>query len=261
MVMKKGILTALLVVLCITSTTFGNDPNRPKVILQTTFGDIGLELYADEAPVTVENFLMYVNSGFYDGLLFHRIIPDFMIQGGSHYYANGRPYEKQTSTPIENESYNGLSNLRGTIAMARYSIPDSATSSFFINLVDNTFLDRAEAADGYGYCVFGHVISGMDVVDEIAQTPTQRISSSFQNFPYPEIVYIEKASKAPAGYWIAGDINNDGIVDFTDFAILASSFVLESEDPSGYLDGDLEINAQDIALLAHNWLQTTDWYE
>ncbi len=259
--MKKRILTALLLVLCVTYAAFGDQQNRPKVILQTNFGDIGLELYADEAPITIENFLMYVNSGFYDGLVFHRIVPEFVIQSGSHYYSNGRAQSRQAEAPIENESYNGLSNLRGTIAMARYSSPNSATSSFFINLLDNPFLDRAEAADGYGYCVFGHVISGMDVVDAIAQTPTQSISYNFPEFPFPEIVYLETASIAPPGYWITCDLNNDGIVDFRDFAIFASSFTSASDDLTADLDSDSEINAKDIALLAQNWLTTADWYE
>jgi len=259
--MKKRVLTVSLLLLCITYTVFGNEPNRPKVILQTTFGDIGLELYADEAPITVANFLMYVNTGFYDGLVFHRIIPDFMIQSGSHYYANGRAQSRTAGDRIINESDNGLSNLRGTIAMARYSNPDSATSSFFINVVDNTFLDREEAADGYGYCVFGYVISGMDVVDEIAQTPTESISYSFPDFPFPEIVYLEMAHEAPPGYWIGGDLNNNGIVDFGDFAIFASGFISESNDLSSDLNGDLKIDAEDIALLVQNWLEKTDWYE
>jgi cyclophilin family peptidyl-prolyl cis-trans isomerase len=258
--MKKRILTASLLLLCITYTAFGNDPNRPKVILQTTFGDIGLELYADEAPITVENFLMYVNTGFYDGLVFHRIVPDFVIQSGSHYYENGRAKSRTPGARIENESYNGLSNLRGTIAMARYnSNPDSATSSFFINLLDNgEWLDYLQAWDGVGYCVFGHVISGMDVVDTIAKTPTQSISANFPDFPFPEIVYLEKAYEAPPGYWISGDLNNDGIVDFIDFATLALSFTSPSEDLIADLNNDLVINAEDIALLAQNWLRTTD---
>jgi cyclophilin family peptidyl-prolyl cis-trans isomerase len=230
--------------------------------LQTNFGDIGLELYADEAPITVENFLMYVNTGFYDGLVFHRIVPDFVIQSGSHYYEDGRAKSRTAGDRIINESDNGLSNLRGTIAMARYSNPDSATSSFFINLLDNgEWLDRSQASDGYGYCVFGHVISGMDVVDEIAQTPTQEISYNFPEFPFPEIVYLEMAYEAPPGYWISGDLNNDGIVDFEDFAIFAPSFVSESDVMSADLNGDLKIDAEDIALLVQNWLQTTDWHE
>lgn len=259
--MKKRILAASLLLLFVTYTAIGNEPNRPKVILQTTFGDIGLELYADEAPITVENFLMYVNIDFYDGLVFHRIESDFVIQSGGYYYSNGVPLKRPDRDPIINESYNNLSNVRGTIGMARTNRPDSATSQFYINVFDNgEWLDRSQVPDGVGYCVFGQVISGMDVVDEIAQTPTQDIYG-FDFFPFPQIVYLEMAYEAPPGYWITGDLNNNGIVDFRDFAMFALSFISESDDLIGDLDGNSQINAEDIALLAQNWLQTTDWHE
>lgn len=141
-----------------------------KVLMETSAGNIELELYQDKAPKTVENFLKYVNSGFYNGTIFHRVIKDFMIQGGGF----NEDFEHiEGNAPIEIESNNGLSNERGTIAMARTMDPNSATSQFFINLVDNEFLDfRDETIDGYGYAVFGKVTSGMEVVDEIGQIPT-----------------------------------------------------------------------------------------
>jgi cyclophilin family peptidyl-prolyl cis-trans isomerase len=143
--------------------------SQPIVILDTTAGPITLELDRARAPISVDNFLKYVDSGFYNGLIFHRVIPSFMIQGGG---LDDQLQEKTEGArpPIQNESRNGLSNLRGTIAMARTNDPNSATSQFFINLVDNKNLD----AYGGGYAVFGKVIDGMKVVDEIAKVPTGR---------------------------------------------------------------------------------------
>ncbi|WP_390821176.1 peptidylprolyl isomerase [Tuwongella immobilis] len=137
--------------------------------MDTSFGEITIELFEDKAPITVKNFLDYVEAKHYDGLIFHRVIPDFMIQGGG--MAPGM-VEKETKKPIKNESTNGLSNERGTLAMARTNVPDSATSQFFINVKDNNFLDKARSRDGVGYCVFGRVIKGMDVVDKIKEVPT-----------------------------------------------------------------------------------------
>lgn len=144
---------------------------NPKVVLETTMGRIVLELYPDKAPKTVASFLTYVDDGFYDGTIFHRVIPGFVIQGGG-YTADFR--QKPTRPPIPNEADNGLSNLRGTIAMARTADPHSATSQFFINLVDNKRLDHTGKGDSqaWGYAVFGRVIEGMDVVDKIAQVRT-----------------------------------------------------------------------------------------
>jgi peptidyl-prolyl cis-trans isomerase B (cyclophilin B) len=139
---------------------------NPKVIMKTTMGDITLELYQDKAPVTVKNFLGYVDDKFYDGTIFHRVIKGFMIQGGGH---TADMSKKPTKGPIKNEADNGLSNVRGTIAMARMPDPHSATAQFFINHVDNVNLDFSAKTDqGYGYCVFGKVVAGMDVVDAIA---------------------------------------------------------------------------------------------
>jgi cyclophilin family peptidyl-prolyl cis-trans isomerase len=137
---------------------------NPVVVMETSKGTIKIELFPDQAPITVKNFLSYVEDKHYDGLLFHRVIADFMIQGGG---IEPTMKERKTKPPIKNESSNGLSNERGTIAMARTDAPHSATSQFFINVVDNSRLDKARYGDGYGYCVFGKVIEGMDVVDKI----------------------------------------------------------------------------------------------
>jgi len=143
---------------------------NPLVVIETSMGDIKVELFEDKAPISVKNFLGYVDDKFYDGLTFHRIIPTFMIQGGG--FEPGMK-KKKGKDPIKNESTNGLSNTRGTLAMARTPEPDSATSEFYINVVDNEFLDKAKAADKVGYCVFGKVIGGMDVVDKIKAVKTK----------------------------------------------------------------------------------------
>jgi peptidyl-prolyl cis-trans isomerase A (cyclophilin A) len=147
---------------------------NPRVLMQTSLGDIELELNADKAPVSVENFLGYVNSGFYANTVFHRVIQGFMIQGGGF---DKDLLQKPTKAQIANEAGNGLSNKRGTLAYARTNVVNSATSQFFINHKDNAFLDhRDESAEGFGYAVFGKVVKGMDVVDKIAavQTGTQK---------------------------------------------------------------------------------------
>ncbi len=166
--MKRFALAALLVGLLTASSSQAQEKN-PVVIMETNMGTIKIELFKDKAPITVKNFLDYVDNKFYDGTIFHRVIPNFMIQGGG---MEPGLKEKQTKAAIKNESTNGLSNQRGTIAMARTNVPDSATSQFFINVKDNTFLDRANAGDKVGYCVFGKVISGMDVVDKIKAVQT-----------------------------------------------------------------------------------------
>lgn len=148
---------------------------NPIVLIDTSMGKIKVELYPDKAPKTVKNFLSYVHDKFYDGTIFHRVIPQFMIQGGG---MTKDMTEKPTKPAIVNESDNGLKNVRGTIAMARTSKPNSATSQFFINTgkseKGNPFLDRANAQDNVGYCVFGKVIDGMDVVKKIENVPTTR---------------------------------------------------------------------------------------
>lgn len=141
--------------------------SNPLILMETSSGDILLELFADKAPATVENFLRYVDEEFYNNTIFHRVIKGFMIQGGG---LGVRMEEKPVHDPIANEAGNGLSNKRGTLAMARTSEPHSAAAQFFINLVDNEELDhRDDTPEGYGYCVFGQVEDGMDVVDKIAK--------------------------------------------------------------------------------------------
>jgi peptidyl-prolyl cis-trans isomerase B (cyclophilin B) len=142
---------------------------NPVVLLKTTKGDIKIELDKAKAPATVENFLAYTKDGFFDGTIFHRVIGGFMIQGGGF---DKEMKQKKTRGPVKNEADNGLKNTRGTIAMARTSDPHSATAQFFINLVDNAFLDHKDKGQGYGYAVFGHVTEGMDVVDAIAKVAT-----------------------------------------------------------------------------------------
>lgn len=147
--------------------------DNPVVVMETNKGTIKIELWADEAPITVENFLRYTDGGFYDGLIFHRVIDGFMIQGGGF---DPDMVQKSTFDPIKNEATNGESNDRGTLAMARTNVVDSATSQFFINLVDNDFLNHtSETPRGYGYAVFGEVIEGMDVVDTIAKVQTGNV--------------------------------------------------------------------------------------
>ncbi|MFM7849494.1 MAG: peptidylprolyl isomerase [Rubrivivax sp.] len=160
-----------------------------RVVLATSQGDITLELDRDKAPRTVDNFIQYLRSGHYDGTIFHRVIDNFMIQGGG---MQAGMIEKATRAPIPLESRNGLTNLRGTVAMARTMAPDSATAQFFINVRDNPFLDAANARDGNGYAVFGKVVAGMEVVDRIKAVPTAA-RGPHQNVPITPI-FIRKAT-------------------------------------------------------------------
>jgi len=157
---------------------------NPRVLLTTSLGEIELELEAEKAPVSVENFLGYVDSGFYDGTVFHRVIPGFMIQGGG--FGEGLN-QKPTKAPIKNEADNGLHNVRGTVAMARTQNINSATSQFFINHRDNDFLDHGSR--DFGYAVFGKVVRGMEVVDQIAQVPTGN-RAMMQNVPLTPVKII-----------------------------------------------------------------------
>lgn len=160
---------------------------HPTVVMETTMGTIKVEVFTDKAPVTAKNFLDYVTSGFYNGTIFHRVDPTFVIQGGG-YLENMAP--KPTKLPIRNESKNGLKNVRGTLSMARYT-PDSATSQFFINLKNNSNLDPENSAGGWGYAVFARVIEGMDVVDKIAavKTATKNVlGTAFGNVPLQPVV-------------------------------------------------------------------------
>ena len=161
---------------CVASKELDN----PKVILKTSKGDITIELYPKKAPLTVENFLSYVDEGFFDGTIFHRVGKGFMIQGGA---LTSDLQEKPTKPPIKNEAPNGLKNTKGTIAMARTDEVNSATSQFFINLVDNPDLDyRNNTQEGYGYAVFAKVTKGMEVVETIANVPVKTRGWN-KNFP------------------------------------------------------------------------------
>jgi peptidyl-prolyl cis-trans isomerase B (cyclophilin B) len=162
------------------------------VKLATTLGDIVIELNAEKAPVTTENFLNYVRDGFYDGTIFHRVIPNFMIQGGGF---NDQMMQKMTQDPVKNEADNGLTNDRGTIAMARTQDPDSATAQFFINHKDNAFLNHTSPdVQGWGYCVFGKVTEGMDVVDAIAAVSTTN-RSGHSDVP-EDVIVITSATES-----------------------------------------------------------------
>ena len=149
-----------------------HNKENPVVIIKTSMGDITVELFAQDASKTVENFLQYADDGFYDGTIFHRVIPGFMVQGGGF---DAEMNQQSTRPAIRNEAQNGLANKRGTLAMARTQVVDSATSQFFINLVDNAFLNHTRPDPrGFGYCVFGRVTAGMDVVDQMAAVATTR---------------------------------------------------------------------------------------
>lgn len=158
----------------------------PVVLISTSMGDVKVELYPDKAPITVKNFLQYVDDKHYDGTIFHRVIPNFMIQGGGF---DAQMQEKKTRAPIKNEADNGLKNKTGTIAMARTSVPDSATAQFFINTKDNDFLDyRNPTPSGIGYAVFGKVLDGMDVVRKIEAVPTGRAANGMSDVPKEPVV-------------------------------------------------------------------------
>jgi len=169
-----------------------SESKNPVVTLETTKGNITIELYPEKAPETVANFIQYVQDGFYDGTIFHRVIPNFMVQGGGF---TDDMSEKSTREPIKNEANNGLANENGTIAMARTPNPHSASSQFFINVKDNAFLDfQNETPNGWGYCVFGKVTEGMDVVNSIVAVPTGN-HGMHQDVPVEPII-IMKASVA-----------------------------------------------------------------
>lgn len=158
--------------------------SNPRVELEIaqgadSWGTITIELNEEKAPISAKNFLAYVDAGFFDGTIFHRVIPTFMIQGGGH-AADGQPKRTGLKPPIQNEAKNGLKNERGTLAMARTGEPHSATSQFFISVADNDFLDYP-GQDGWGYCVFGKVVGGMEIVDRIKEVPTKRNPAMGEN--------------------------------------------------------------------------------
>lgn len=166
---------------------------NPVVIIETTHGAIEIEVFADKAPSTASNFLKYVDDKFYDGLIFHRVINGFMIQGGG---MNEKMEEKKTRAPIKNEANNGLGNETGTIAMARTSDPHSATAQFFINVADNSSLNHtSQTESGWGYAVFGKVVNGMSVVNRIKTVKTGNLSGH-QNVPMDAVVIKNVKRKA-----------------------------------------------------------------
>ena len=192
-------ITMMAMTLMVSISARTEDAHNPRVLIQTTDGDITIELFADKSPVTVENFLRYVDEGHYDGTVFHRVIPNFMIQGGGF---TATLEEKATHEPIVNESRNKLHNTRGTLAMARTSDPDSATAQFFINQRSNLRLDWSPGNDGY--TVFGEVLEGMQVVDIIAlsdtgpaQAMTTRGPSVFQDVPVKPVVITSMSRITP----------------------------------------------------------------
>lgn len=164
------------------------NPLNPSVRFKTSQGEFTVELFPEEAPITVENFLQYVSDGFFDGTVFHRVVPGFVIQGGG---LTAELEAKKTRAPITNEARNGLKNQRGTLSMARTNEVNSATSQFFVNLKDNAFLDHKPGS--FGYAVFGRVTSGMDVIDRIAKVPTGR-RKGYDDAPL-ETVAIEAARR------------------------------------------------------------------
>ncbi|HUS79382.1 MAG TPA: peptidylprolyl isomerase [Patescibacteria group bacterium] len=188
----RTVISAALIVLFIGSSLaslasmFWEKEKLEVAVLETSMGKTELELNRDAAPMTVKNFVAYVEEGFYDGKVFHRVIPGFMIQCGG-FFPNGT--EAETRDPIVLESGNGLSNLKGTVAMARLQDPDSATSQFYINLVDNGYLDRS--SNSYGYAVFGKVVKGWEVVEDIAGVTTG-VRDPFEDWPVRDVV-IERA--------------------------------------------------------------------
>jgi peptidyl-prolyl cis-trans isomerase B (cyclophilin B) len=186
----KFTLISIVIVLAVSFAAIGGE--NPRVALETSKGKIVLELYADKAPQSVKNFLVYVDAGFYDGTIFHRVIPDFMIQGGGF---TAEMKKKITQPPIQNEADNGVRNERGTIAMARTQDPHSATAQFFINTKDNDFLNhKGKTPQGWGYAAFGRVVEGMGVVDAISNAKTVT-RGRYRNVPAEPIV-ITRAKRA-----------------------------------------------------------------
>jgi peptidyl-prolyl cis-trans isomerase B (cyclophilin B) len=182
-----GLVFALAAVNCWAAET-GKEPQKvenPVVLMKTSLGDMKIELWADKAPETVRNFLGYVDDKFYDGTIFHRVIPNFMIQGGGF---TPDMNQKPTKGKIKNEASPALKNVRGTLAMARLPGPHTATAQFFINVVNNDFLDQKDKTDrGFGYCVFGKVTEGLDVLDKIKAVPTKTVGG-FDDVPVKPVV-------------------------------------------------------------------------
>jgi len=182
----RVVIIALALCAALSPVASSQDAKNPRVAIETTLGKITVELFVEKAPFSVKNFLHYVEEKHYDGTIFHRVIADFMIQGGG--FEPGLK-ERKTRDPVRNEAGNGLGNLRGTLAMARTDDPDSATSQFFINVVDNKRLDRENTKDNVGYTVFGKVTDGMDVVDKIRAVETG-LQQGFKDVPVKDVVIV-----------------------------------------------------------------------
>ena len=193
--MKQILIAPLLLTAMAVTTVAQEKPmSHPKIVMETSEGTIVLELYPDKAPLTVKNFLNYVETGFFNGTIFHRVIPGFMIQGGGF---SRDLKQKPTSAPVKNEADNGLKNDRGTIAMARTQDPHSASSQFFINTVDNTFLNyKSQTVSGWGYAVFGSVVEGMAVVDAISKVATAS-QGRFDDVPKTPVEILQVRKVAP----------------------------------------------------------------
>lgn len=185
--LKRLVCAVILGLFCLGGTAFASEAAKnPVAVIETTKGDITIELFQKEAPLSVKNFLDYAKSGFYAGTTFHRVIPGFMIQGGG---LSAAMEPKPTLPAIKNEAGNGLKNERGTLSMARTGFVDSATSQFFINVANNAALDHKSAKpEEFGYAVFGKVIKGMDVVDTIVNTPTKNLNRVFRDVPVTPVV-------------------------------------------------------------------------
>jgi cyclophilin family peptidyl-prolyl cis-trans isomerase len=238
--------------------------DNPRVVIKTIFGDIGLELYEDEAPITVANFLQYVNDDFYDGLIFHRAMENFMIQGGSFEWPySSYPFLAQRTDglqePIQNESDNGLLNLRGTISMALDpDDPNSGTSGFFINQIHSYWLDGL-------HTVFGKVLNGMGLVDATAYM--EKMEIPYHGLTTVPVYYINETNFyfvlvyettiAPQGYWLRADVNYDGIVDELDLTELCSNWLQPAQ--LGDLPIDGLVDFAEFALAAKSWRASSPW--
>jgi cyclophilin family peptidyl-prolyl cis-trans isomerase len=233
--MRRVSLLAAVLGLLIGTSCFAQQSN-PEVVVDSSLGIIRLQLFPDKAPLTVKNFLSYVDDRFYDGTTFHRVIPNFMIQGGG---LDKDLKEKSTRAPIRNESSNDLSNVRGSLAMARTVKPDSATVQFFINVKDNAFLDRAKSRDNVGYAVFGRVVGGMDVVDKICRVKTGAREAHF-DVPVQPVV-IRSIRRATEFSIILGGSFEPGkvfsITAVVDYPGRGQSLVLELPPEAKRLEG------------------------
>ena len=272
MVMKAKNSFIVLFVLILSAAAVDAFADNPQVTIEVdgaVSGSIVLELFPDKAPVTVENFIDYTRSGFYDGLIFHRVIDDFMIQGGGYYPGDPDMVKKTPGAQIINESSNGLSNLVGTVAMARTAEPHSATSEFFINQVDNLFLDYGEIAYGgqtayykVGYCVFGQVVSGMSVVNDIAVLPTTASDATDPNRPLEDVTIVSAAVTLEAPYCsekLEGDVDGDCDVDTDDVMAFSIQWLNPTCEGcySADFSGDGEVDYVDFAKMAENYPSCT----